>query len=58
MQRSPRYRPMGRASHRASISSTLTRLRQWPDEERKPSSSGGGQAANKVTSSSDGPTPA
>ena len=50
--------PDGRDSQTASTSARLTALRQWPVAGWNPSSSGGGRAANRVTSLSVGPTPA
>ncbi len=58
MQGSLRNVPTGRDSQSASTSARITRLRQWPVAGSKPSSSGGGQAANRTTSAPDGPTPA
>ena len=57
MHGSPRKMPTGRDSHSASISARMTCLRQCPVAGSKPSSSGGGQAANRTTSELDGPTP-
>jgi hypothetical protein len=57
MQGSPRKMPTGLDSHSASISARITGLRQCPVAGSKPSSSGGGQAANSTTSELDGPTP-